>query len=196
MLTPPDERHLLARVASGDQDALEQLYVAYGARLWRYPLQQLDGNSGWAEELLQDVFVAVWRAAGGYRGEGGVSTWLFRIAHRLAANARRARARRPEGYLVALPTALDGEPTDDPACPGATCEEQVLGRLALGEALGRLSARHREVLELVFSQGFSCEEASHILGVPPGTVKSRLSYARRALSAQLAAAGSPPGGRV
>jgi RNA polymerase sigma-70 factor (ECF subfamily) len=178
-----DDRLLLAQVAAGDQETLRALYAAYAPRLWRFLLQQLGANAGWAEEVLQDVFVAVWRSAGGYRGEAHVATWIFRIAHHLAANARRDRARRPEGHLVELP-----EDAEEGALIGLdpSCEDAVLGRLALADALERISPRHRAVIELVFAQGFSCEEVARILGVPAGTVKSRLSYARRALRDRLA----------
>jgi RNA polymerase sigma-70 factor (ECF subfamily) len=64
-------------------------------------------------------------------------------------------------------------------------EDMVLGQLSLDEALSRLSVKHRAVLHLVFQQGFTAEEAAQILGVPVGTVKSRMSYARRALQRAL-----------
>jgi RNA polymerase sigma-70 factor (ECF subfamily) len=65
-------------------------------------------------------------------------------------------------------------------------EDAIVNRMALAEALRALSPKHREVLDLAFFQGFGPEEIAHILDVPAGTVKSRISYARRALQAQLA----------
>src|SRR5215813_5698571 len=91
-----DERELLRLVATGDQHALRCLYAAYRPRLWSYLFARLDGDAGWTEELTQDVFLAVWRSAATFRGEARPATWLFRIAHNLAANARRARQRRPQ----------------------------------------------------------------------------------------------------
>jgi RNA polymerase sigma-70 factor (ECF subfamily) len=178
------ERALLGRIAAGDQHALRCLYAAYRSRLWSYLYKQLDDDAGWAEELTQDVFLAVWRSAATYRAEAQPATWLFRIAHNLAANARRARDRRPTGER--LDADDDGAERDDlPA--GASHEDTVLDRLTLAAALGQLSPRHREVLDLAFVQGFRLDEVAAILDVPVGTVKSRISYARRALHAHLAA---------
>jgi RNA polymerase sigma-70 factor (ECF subfamily) len=178
-----DERALLTRIAQGDQEALKCLYAAYRSRLWSYLWRQLDRDTNWTEELVQDVLLAVWRSAGSYRGEAQVATWLFRIAHNLAANARRARARRiqPEP----LEDADDGQEQSDAGLSHLP-EDRILDRLALTEALDQLSPRHREVLHLAFYQGFAPSEIAGILSVPVGTVKSRLSYARRALQAQLA----------
>jgi DNA-directed RNA polymerase specialized sigma24 family protein len=69
----------------------------------------------------------------------------------------------------------------------ASPEEQVVERLTLTGAIDRLPLKHRQVLELIFYQGFTCEEAGHILEVPTGTIKSRLSYARKALAGYLGA---------
>lgn len=65
-------------------------------------------------------------------------------------------------------------------------ENDVVRRLTLAAALDQLSAKHREIFELVFQQGFTLEEVARILDIPPGTVKSRVSYARRALQHALA----------
>jgi RNA polymerase sigma-70 factor (ECF subfamily) len=175
-----DERALLRRIAGGDQHALRCLYAGYRTRLWGYLLHQLDGDAGWTEEVAQDLFLAVWRSAGTYRGESRPAAWLFRIAHNLAANARRARARRLQSEPLAA-EAGDELPVE------ASHEDAVLDRLALLAALGRLSSAHREALELVFVQGFGMDEVAAILGVPVGTVKSRISYARRALRTHLVA---------
>lgn len=179
-----DERALLRRIADGDQHALRCLYAAYRTRLWSYLFSQLDGDAGWTEELTQDVFLAVWRSAASYRGEAKPATWLFRIAHNLAANARRAWDRRPQSERLGATD--DGDERDDLPL-GVSPEDAVLDRLTLAAALDRLSPRHREVLDLLFVQGFSMDETASILGVPVGTVKSRASYARRALHAHLAA---------
>ncbi|HKB46803.1 MAG TPA: sigma factor-like helix-turn-helix DNA-binding protein, partial [Ktedonobacterales bacterium] len=70
----------------------------------------------------------------------------------------------------------------------ASHEAAVLGRLVLATAFGRIAAKHREALELVYQQGFTLEEVARILDVPLGTIKSRISYARRALQCELACA--------
>ncbi|HEX2350441.1 MAG TPA: sigma-70 family RNA polymerase sigma factor [Ktedonobacterales bacterium] len=181
-----DERLLLAQIATGDEEALRQLYLAYRPRLRRYLWHQLAGDNASVEDALQEVFLAVWRTAGGYRGEARVSTWLYQITRYVALGVRRRQARQPD----ALPLDLDEDndrfpygPHDaqDWSAANNSCERRALDRVALRDALARLSPRHREALMLVFQHGFSPQEVAQILDVPAGTVKSRISYARKAL---------------
>jgi RNA polymerase sigma-70 factor (ECF subfamily) len=185
---PTGDTTLLARITDGDQDALRQLYAAYRLRLWRYVWQQVGGDADLVEEVVQDVFLAVWNGAGTFRHQASISTWIFRIAHNICANARRSRSHRPIGTML--------QETAPPAASASTAyaspEEQVVERLALTEAINRLPLKHRQVLELIFYQGFTCEEAGHILEMPTGTIKSRLSYARKALAGYLGADNSQP----
>lgn len=184
---PPHEADALARLAAGDQEAMQELYATYRLRLWRYLWTQLDGRPDWVEDIMQDVFVEVWRTAGNYRAEASVSTWLFRIAHHVASNARRSRARRGEGQQIALPSAGPEGRWLPESLRQDSCENTVVNHLALMDALQQLSPKHRDVIDLISYHGFSCEEAAHILSVPVGTIKSRLNYARRALAAVLTA---------
>lgn len=183
-MAPRDDQVLLTKIAKGDQAALEQLYAAYRLRLWTYLWHELDGSPHWIEEVLQDVFLAVWRSASSYRGEAQVATWLFEIARRLAMNARRERNRRAEGHLLNLSDTLD-EKQSHTVYQNRSYEDQVLERITLVHALQQLSPKHQEVLDLVFYHGFSYDEVAHILAVPSGTVKSRINYARRMLLQKL-----------
>jgi RNA polymerase sigma-70 factor, ECF subfamily len=172
-----DATHLLALVATGDEEAMQQIYVLFHPRVRRYLWHQLSGDPAAVEETLQDVFLAVWRTAGAYRADAKVATWIFQIAHYRALHARRGQQRF--AHLVPSGAELANTPETEPL--GASHEDAVLDRLALVEALRHLSPKHREVLYLVSQQGFSQEEAAQILAVPVGTVKSRMSYARQAL---------------
>src|SRR5258706_9446695 len=180
-MTTPDSALLLRRIAGGDEEALQQLYVEYRPRLRRYLWYQLDGDTLAVEEALQDPFLAVWRTAGTYRGEAKLATWFFQIAHYLALRARQTATRQAGIRLN------QGEQAEEQTPAAYSLEDVVLDRLALEEALGQLSVKHRAVLHLVFQQGFSAEEVAQILDIPVGTVKSRVSYARRALTSALAA---------
>jgi RNA polymerase sigma-70 factor (ECF subfamily) len=184
-----DDRALIARVVQRYALALERLYALYRPRMWRYLYQQFDGDAGAVEDVLQEVFLTVWRAAGDFRGEATVNTWIFRIAHHQMAHRLRAAARRSEGRL-AEPTSPDEDEGRDDDWWGeqaqASHEGAVLDRLVLAAAFARLDAKHREALELVYQQGFTLAEVAQILAVPLGTVKSRVSYARRALQSELA----------
>jgi len=183
-----DDRSLIARIARRDATALERLYGLYRPRLWRYLWQQLDGDSCAVEDTLQEIFLAVWLAACNFRGEATVTTWIFHIAHHQLSHRQRSAARRPEGHL-AEQAPLDDEVRSDSMegeLAQASHEAAVLDRLVLVGAFGRLAAKHREALELVYQQGFTLEEVARIINVPLGTVKSRISYARRALQCELA----------
>jgi RNA polymerase sigma-70 factor, ECF subfamily len=184
-----DDRLLIARVAQHDAAALEQLYIRCRPRLWRYLWQQLEGDSSAVEDALQEIFLAVWRGAGDFRGAAKVNTWIFRIAHHQLAHYQRAIARRPEGHMAA-PGPLDEEEAPWNGVWNAIAQDShesaVLDRMILARAFGRLAAKHREALELVYQQGFTLDEVAQTLDVPLGTVKSRISYARRALQRELA----------
>ena len=169
--TPAQE--LLRRIAGGDRDALATLYHQHQRALFRY-LCGLIPDRGLAEEALQDTLLAVWRSAGSFQGRSALRTWLFGIARRQAHNALRRRG---------LPV-VDAEDLLALADPAQGTEDQALQRAELGELAGairRLSLVHREVLALTFVSGLSYEEIAGVLDVPEGTVKSRLSNARRAL---------------
>jgi RNA polymerase sigma-70 factor (ECF subfamily) len=179
-MTTPGPTNILCRIADGDEEALALLYAEYHPRLQRYLWHQLDGDACAVEEALQDTFLAVWRTAGGYRGEAKVATWLFQIAHNIAYHTRQTAGWRGWVEIERVPSEGAGAPMT------TSLEDAVLDRQTLGEALSRLSPKHREVLHLVFQQGFTAEEVAEILGTPVGTVKSRVSYARQALQRALA----------
>ena len=173
------DHQLVKRIAAGDRQALAELYSRFRQPLFHY-LLQLTPDAGLAEELLQDTLVAVWQSARTFEARSAVLTWLIGIARRQAHNTLRRR-----GLPLADATALHDRPTvaADPA-------EIILADVArdeLAAAFQRLAPMHREILGLIFVQEVSYQEAATILGVPIGTVKSRLNHARQALRAQIAA---------
>lgn len=170
-----DEQTLLGLIAEGKQEALEQLYAAYRSRLWGYLWHHLKGDAEWIEEVMQEVLLAIWSSASNYRGEAQPFTWVTHIAHNIAVNAIRTKQRRVEGYLAHIPQ------EHTPADVDGHNEGQMVQRLTLKEALRKLTPIHRDVLLLVFYYGFSCEEVAHILDIPVGTVKSRISHAKQRL---------------
>ena len=175
-----DQQTLLARVAAGDDEALHALYEQLRPRLRRYLWHQLDGDLAAVDDTLQEVFLAIWRAASTYRGDARVTTWIFQIAHFQALRTRRSLARRSDPLPMEDWASSDVRPLS-PVWRSPAHDDEVANRLALASALHQLSPPHREALELVFYQGFSLAEVGAILGIPVGTVKSRISYARKAL---------------
>jgi RNA polymerase sigma-70 factor, ECF subfamily len=174
------DEHTIARIAGGDRQALTQLYLSHRQALFSY-LLQLTPDYGLAEELLQDTLVAVWKSAHSFEGRSSVRTWLIGIARRQAHNALRQR-----GLLLADISELDETPA-----PDLEPEDAALANAArdeLGEAFRQLLPPHREVLALIFVHQLSYQETAQVIGVPIGTVKSRLNHAKRALRALLRSA--------
>ena len=176
-----DDGALLGQVARGDSAALTRLYHAHGGRLFGY-LLRLAGDRMTAEEILQDTMLAVWRSAGTYAGGSTVTTWLFGVARRQAYN-------RLRGTAPPLPS----EPVDraDSAPGPDALAIAAAGGTPVAGAIARLPDHHRDVIGLVFVAGLPLAEAAGVLGVPVGTVKSRLHHARAALARALATQGVP-----
>ncbi len=174
------DHHTIARIAAGDRQALTQLYQRHRQALFSY-LLQLTPDYGLAEELLQDTLVAVWKSAHSFEGRSSVRTWLIGIARRQAHNTLRQR-----GLPLAGLSELDETPATDPEPEAAALASAA--RDDLGAAFSQLVPIHREVLALIFVQQLSYHETAQVLGVPIGTVKSRLNHAKSALRALLRSA--------
>jgi len=171
------DRALLGRVAGGDRAALADLYARHQRPLFSY-LLGLCRDRGVAEEVLQDTLLAVWTSAGSFGGRASVQGWLYGVARRQAHNTLRRRA-----LPVANAAVLDLLPSPEPEPEDAALAG--VARDELAAAIDRLAAIHREVLVLTFAEGLSYPELARVLDVPLGTIKSRLSNAKRALRAIL-----------
>ncbi|MGH2458328.1 MAG: RNA polymerase sigma factor [Chloroflexota bacterium] len=167
------EQRILDRIARGERDALGELYARFQAPLFRY-LVQLIGDPGLAEEVLQDTLVAVWQGAASFAGRSSVQTWLIGIARRQAHNHRRRRA-LPLAGESELEVLAASEPEPEDAMLASVEREE------LAAAIRCLAPVHREALTLAFVNALSYREMAVVLEVPEGTVKSRLSNAKRAL---------------
>ena len=172
-----DDRDLLARTGAGDRQALTELYTRYRGAIFAY-LLRLTPDQHLAEDLLQETFAAVWNSARSYAGRSTVRTWLIGVAHRQAHNVlrRRTESLDDEAELAQL-VAGDLAP-EDAAMAQATHDELL-------DAIARLSLAHRETLALAFGQEMSAAEIAEALGIPIGTVRSRLRDAKRLLRVAL-----------
>ncbi|HEX3308398.1 MAG TPA: sigma-70 family RNA polymerase sigma factor [Streptosporangiaceae bacterium] len=180
-----DDDDLVARIAAGDDTALRELFGRHAPWLavrLRTVLPAAD-----VEDVLQETFLAAWRGARGYRPQGACGGWLWGIARRQAALLLRRRG-LAEWAATSLPDDLTvGPDGHDPA-------EIALARADLEvavAALGPEGSPEREVWRLMYEQDRPVAEVAELLGVPPGTVKSRAHRARRLLRAALRA---PEGG--
>lgn len=172
----PDE---LARAAAkGDIDAFETLLGLYQNKVYGLALRMC-GSEEDAWDVAQEAFLAAWRALPGFRGESGFSTWLYRLTANAAIDClRREKKRRGELSIEGgeLPLSLpDAGPGPQEAAEGGEL------RAAVNAALARLTDQHRTVLILRELQELSYEEIAGALGLDLGTVKSRISRARKAL---------------
>ncbi len=170
---------LLQRIALGDRQALADLYLRYRTPLFQY-LLQFTSDRGLAEELLQDTFMAVWKGASSFQGRSRVRAWLFGIARRRACK----QLRYPDPPQADV---SEIEMRADPEAEPETLLARKLARDELVAAMRRLTHDHREVLLLTFEYQLSYQEIAEVLQVPMGTVKSRISNAKRALRALLIA---------
>jgi len=166
---------LLRQVASGDEGAFDELYVLYGAVVYNF-LLRLVNEPPIAEELLQEVFLAVWQGADRFRAEAKVKTWLLRIAHHKAVSW--LRRHRPASSLDEATDIAEDDHIDERLARAWQADR-------VRAALSELSPRHRAVIELAFVHDLAYADIARIVGCPVGTVKSRMSYALRHLTAVL-----------
>ncbi len=184
------DAELLRLHVAGDPDAFGVLFLRHRDRLWAVAVRTL-GDPEEAADAVQDAMISAFRRAGSFRGESAVTTWLHRIVVNACLDQLRRRAVRPatggadEQTLDSL--ALDrGRP--DPSASSDTA-------LDVTAALRRLPPEQQAALVLVDMLGYPVADAAEVLGISPGTVKSRCARGRARLLPWLAhlRSGSPPG---
>ncbi len=179
----PSDEELMRALASGREDAIGPIYSRYAPVVFGMAVQALDRPT--AEEIVQDVFVAVWKSASTYDPERGpVRPWLLQIAHYRIANELRTRSRRPR--TEADP---DGEQLGrlpDPSPDQTELAWNEYRRAALRRALEELPPPQRQALGLAFFQDLSHGEIASVLKLPLVTAKSRVRAGLLALRSKLA----------
>jgi RNA polymerase sigma-70 factor (ECF subfamily) len=169
---------LLAAVAERDEAALRELFDRHAAWL-TLRLRSRTSRPELVDEALQETFLAVWKRAGSFRGEGEVGAWLWGIAIRQLLMLLR---RHP------APSPLAPDLVDALSPVEVSAEDQLLVAVEhgpVGNALRTLSPELREALQVTVIDGLSTREAAALLGVPQGTVKSRVRLAKGQLRRQL-----------
>ena len=182
---PLPDQTLIENIQDQQAWAFEALFERYAASVRRH-LCYIVRDEPAAEDLLQETFLRVWTRAGQWNGQGAFKGWLFRIATNLALNHLRTRRRRPEQPLELPETVVDED--DLPDTPAWLVDTASLGPEAVVEQVEQgarllqiiqdLPEEKRELLHLVHQMEFSLREAADELGIPEGTAKSRLYYAR------------------
>jgi len=152
---------------------VREAYAAHAGELYGFARRSL-GDSGLAEEAVQETFVRAWRAGERFDPElGSLRTWLFAILRNVVIDLSRARAARP---------GVAGEGGVEPAVEPL---EEALLAWQVEEAMRRIGEQHRQVLVETYYRGRPYAEVATELGVPEGTVKSRVYYGLRALKVAL-----------
>ncbi|MGA7490012.1 MAG: sigma-70 family RNA polymerase sigma factor [Xanthobacteraceae bacterium] len=172
---------LLSAIASGDRRAMQTLYQRHKVRVYRFVLR-LVADAAVAEDIVSEVFLEVWRRAEGFKSKSRVSTWLLGIARFKALSALRGRSHERIDDREATAIA-------DPADDAETVADRQGRSAIVAECLSRLSAIHREVLDLVYYHEKSVDEVAAIVGAPASTVKTRMFYARKRMENLLGSAG-------
>lgn len=174
------DQFLMARIVSGDETALAALYDRHYGLVYTIAAR-ITNDHAVAEEVMQDVFHAVWRTAGGFQDNGSVAAWIVGIARHRAIDATRTRTFRARGREQSLEPA--GELAADNQPHDYVVKNFVSERVRT--ALAMLPDVQRHALELVFYLGLSQSEVASRTGAPLGTVKTRLRlgmlHLRRAL---------------
>jgi RNA polymerase sigma-70 factor (ECF subfamily) len=165
------DRELLERHTWGDPDAFAEVVRRHRDRMWAVALRTL-GDQEEAADALQDAFVSAYHAAGRFRGDATVTTWLHRIVVNACLDRLRRRSIRP------------GVPAGD-ATGATTVDPAAAQELDVGQALQRIPVDQRAAVVLVDVMGYAIDDAASVLGIPPGTVKSRVARGRARLGPML-----------
>jgi RNA polymerase sigma factor (sigma-70 family) len=171
-----EDAALLNRILDGDEEALETLYRRYGGACFGLARRILDDNQ-LAEDVVQQVFTALWKGSGFDVRRGALSTWLMSVTHHKAIDVLRREA--PRRKRLASEQALL-----EVAVTGPGPDEEAWMRLRADrtrEALKTLPAEQREMLLLAYYGGYTQTEIAGLTGLPLGTVKSRTLTAMRKL---------------
>jgi RNA polymerase sigma-70 factor (ECF subfamily) len=184
--TEPDDAALLAAFLGGNAAAFDTLVTRHQRRVFAICFRYF-GNPADAEDAAQDTFLILYRRASTYAGNAAFSTWLYRVASNACNDLARRRARRPQQAHV------DTERLADIAAPGDPVADRELG-VDLERALAALDPATRIAIVLHDVQGLPYEDVAARLGLPIGTVKSRIhrGHARLADALEPTAPARPP----
>ena len=190
------DRDLVQRILERDERALEALLAQHGEAIQRHLARIVgvgpNGDDAAAQDLAQETWLRVWQRAEQWDGRGSFAGWLYRIATNLAFNYLRSVKRRREEPLDAASEGDAAEGAGSGAPPGWLVDESWLGlddaleeaeeRERLRRLMGGLSPDKRQILVLVNEMDLSLQAAAEALGIPEGTAKSRLHYAKKRLA--------------
>jgi len=185
----PSDQELLERISRRNPDALSTLYDRYNKVVYGLLLTMLKDTDN-AEDILQEVFIQIWRKADSYDPAlGQPKNWILRIAHNRAINLIRANRNRKKDSEISLSTDSAVAQAEQFANVGV---EEAVAKVSnfeenryIASALTKLPAEQRLLIELAFFQGYSHSEIAEITEIPLGTIKTRIRAGIKNLRKQL-----------
>ena len=174
-----DDADLLRRIGGGDRAALKALYERHSGALYKFLSYRLRDPFE-AADVMQDVFLEIWRVAIRFEGRSAPRTWMFGIARNRAVDRMRRGGRE---VTAAEPDTEVADDAPDPEAVVAAASDAA----RLRDCIGRLSDTHRSAIHLAFYEELPYGEIAAIEGVPVGTIKTRILHAKRLLMHCLAA---------
>jgi RNA polymerase sigma-70 factor, ECF subfamily len=182
------EALFVSRLKANEDAAYDELVRVYSASIYHVAYRML-GDSADAADVVQDIFLKVFRNIGGFKGEAALKTWIFKIAFSEILNRLRWWKRRHRFATVSLDEKPNGTPASDYVADSGPTPEEILQSKerenGIQKALSKLSREHRSIVVLRDIEGFSYNEIADVLGISMGTVKSRLARARADLKKSL-----------
>lgn len=181
-MTALEELAIIERVRNGESDAFETLVLENQKKVYNLALK-MTGNENDALDISQEAFIKAFTGLKNFRGESRFSVWLYRLTYNLSIDFIRKNQRNQAFSLTYMD---DGGDYSDFEIPDLSCEpEKEIERKELREAISKgiseLPEKHREILIMREITGMSYEDIARTLGLNEGTVKSRLSRARKGL---------------
>ncbi|MCI8387424.1 MAG: RNA polymerase sigma factor [Clostridiales bacterium] len=168
------DKALISKAVNGSKSAFEALMNRYLDMLYSYI--SLRASEADAADILQETMLAVWQGLGGYDNRSSLKTWLFAVARRKLCDFYRKRSRESQNECTFADILPDS--CEDGFCDvdsGEDLAAQTVERLDTADAIKRLNESERELVHLIFDAGLSYTEISEVIGVPVGTIKSRMS---------------------
>ena len=180
------ESLFVLRLKANEDAAYDELVRTYNASIFHVAYRML-GDTAEASDVVQEIFIKVFRNIGSFKGEAALKTWIFRIALSEILNRLRWWKSRHRSSTVSLDDQPNGHEHYVPDS-GPSPEEMLESKereVAIQEALAKLSSEHRSIIVLRDIEGFSYTEIADVLGISLGTVKSRLARGREDLKKSL-----------
>jgi RNA polymerase sigma-70 factor (ECF subfamily) len=183
-----EESLFVLRLKANDDAAYDELVRTYNGSLFHVAYRML-GDSAEASDIVQEVFLKIFRNINGFKGQSALRTWIFRIAFSEILNRLRWWKRRSRSTTVSLDDDHEGKGNGLHVTDSSPTPEQALQsreqEVAIQKALGTLSGEHRSIIVLRDIEGFAYHEIAAVLDISIGTVKSRISRARSDLKKSL-----------